>query len=202
MNVLPIWQDPQHGGTSTGCSYNGIIEKDYVVEIARDLQPALAPFAVNQRFSRKGDDSIPYDVRAQQAKEFGAKLAILHHVNAIVHPKDHPQAGEPIEHIDGLMTFCHPQDPIGYHVAEMIGRCAPKELRQKNPTYLSNNLDWKKRAHYCLQFYRAVRIPAVLIEWGFATSPKDSEILQDEDHRLAMCAAVVAGIGRAHEMIL
>lgn len=198
---MRVWHDPQHGGNNLGCEYNGILERAWVVVMATDLVPALGVFGCEQKLARDRDIAIPYEDRAEAARMFGARLALLHHVNAMVYPEGHELEGKPWAKYDGLMTFALATQPAAIEVASMIGRCAPRRLRQRKPTYIASPHDWTEPAYNCLIAYARENIPAVLIEWGFATSPTDAEILRSTIHRPALCAAAAAGIGRAHELL-
>jgi len=169
--------------------------------MARDLAPALEVFGCEQRLARDRDVTIPYADRAEAARKWGARLALLHHVNAMVYPPTHELAGKPWPKFDGLMTFALATQPRAIDVARTIGRCAPHRLLQKKPFYVATPHDWTAEAYNCLIVYARENINAVLIEWGFATSPTDAEILRSSLHRPALCAAAAAGIGRAHEIL-
>lgn len=199
---MKVWHDPQHGGSNRGTEWHGLFERHWVLDMATDLFPMLGSMGCEQRLARISDVTIPYGDRAQAANEWGANLAILHHANAMVYPEGHEREGQAWEEYDGLMTFVYPGDNVGYEVAEMIGRCAPRGLRQKRPTYITSpdRKRWTNNAHRCLTHYRLRDIPAVLIEWGFATSPRDRSILQSAKHRPALCACVACGIGRFYEV--
>lgn len=197
---MKVWQDPQHGGSNKGCEWGGLIERHQVVGISNDLVPVLGGMGCEQRLARTGDETIPYADRAKAAADWGAELAFLHHINAMVYPRGHELEGKPWIRYDGLMTFALADDPKALSVAEVIGHCAPVELRQRMPTYVANPHDWTRNAYNCLVHYSRVGIPAVLIEWGFATSPRDRAILQSADHRMSLCAAAACGIGRAYEL--
>lgn len=198
---MRLWHDPQHGGDNRGCEWGGIQERKWVVGMATDLLPSLGVFGCEQRLARDRDVTIPYEERAETARQWGARLALLHHVNAMVYPEGHELAGRPWPKFDGLMTFALGHDSIGLEVAKTIGRCAPRQLVQGKPTYVATPHDWTVDAYRCLIHYGRVHVPAVLIEWGFATSPTDSAILQSDIHRPSLCAAAAAGIGRAHELL-
>jgi hypothetical protein len=171
--------------------------------MSNDLVPVLGQLGCEQQLARYTDETIPYENRAEGARSWGAQLAFLHHVNAMIYPKDHELAGQPWVRYDGLMTFALLHDSIGLAVARMIGHCAPRNLRQKTPTYIasSDKHDWTNNAYNCLIHYGRRGIPAVLIEWGFATSPTDREILQSPKHRPSLCATAACGVGRAAELI-
>lgn len=202
-NKLKVWHDPQHGGPNRGTAWFGLVEKFWVVEMSKSLVPILDKLECEQELARTRDELIPYGERAQAAKAWGADIAFLHHVNAMVYPKKHEKAGDAWEKFDGLMTFALLADHIGMDVAKVIGRCAPVDLLQKKPTYAASSDpdDWTNETYNCLVNYREMGVPAVLIEWGFATSSIDREVLRLAKYRPSLCASVACGVGRAIELL-
>ena len=192
---MKVFHCPGHCGESHGCEYNGIVEKDWVLTFAQYLSDKLAP-TCEQYMGRTGDYKESYKLRASVAAEIGVDLVIMHHINAITGAD-----GLPIERIDGLMTFYKPGDVIGQEVARVMGRCAPESMQQKKPHYATSPHNWTKRADNCLSAYRDHRIPVVLVEYGFATSPNDAEFLQDDSNWVSLFATVAAGVGRATELL-
>ena len=187
---MKIWHDPQHGGPHRGCEHNGIVEKDWVLKMAAGFLAVTYGFGWTQMLSRVIDIFETYEERASKAKVWGADIAFLHHVNA------HDDTN-----LDGLITFVYPGQPLALDVAKVIGHCAPVELRQRNPAYVTKNSDWTKRADFCLKPYAEQGIPTVLIEWGFSTSLRDVEILTNGLHRPALESALICGASRAQQIL-
>jgi len=201
MKYLKIWHDPQHGGENKGSEYFGLIERIWNVEMVLEIMFRLENFSCVQETARRDDRTIYYHDRAENAKAWGANIAFLHHVNAMVYPDGHELGGQPWPKFDGLMTFYLSQSQISREVATMIGRSAPVELLQKKPTYAANPYDWTSNAYNCLISYEKIGIPTVLIEWGFSTSPIDREFLTSEFHRPSLIGTMACGYGRAIELL-
>ncbi len=110
------------------------------------------------------------------------------------------QNGKPDPSMSGLMSFVLPDDPVAGHVGSAIMRCAPDALRRSTARALVCTPDnWTRRAYNCLR-HHAGRNP-VLVEVGFVTCPQDVEVLMGAKSRPALVAAVLAGAGRALELI-
>lgn len=196
-----LWHCQGHGGANKGCVHAELEERFWVMKMAQDLEPSLLAWGVEVRYAREGDETIDYSDRAEQARIWGADLAFLHHVNAYRYPPGHPLAGQPHPNADGLLCLALPTDHIGLEVGSAITRAAPKDLLgRKLRTIPTNPYDWTKHAHSVLLEYGRRGVPAVLIEWGFATSPRDRAILMGANHRPALVAAAMAGVGRFLEL--
>lgn len=115
-----VAHDPGHGWEPAiiGSHANGIIERDYVLELALDVARGIDWPHVTHRLLRTSNDKGPgclnYHPRATSA--LGSDLVICHHVNA---------AG-PDAH--GMLTFWDPGDKLGEEVAKAIARAAPARL--------------------------------------------------------------------------
>lgn len=81
--MVKIFIDPGHGGSDPGASANGLVEKDLVLTISKDMQSILENYSdVEVRLSREDDSTVPNDERAEMANNWGADYYISVHVNA------------------------------------------------------------------------------------------------------------------------
>lgn len=185
-----IAHDPGHGcpPRPTGTSHGGLVERDWVLSMARDLAAAV-PWC-KHLLLRSGPSGPTYPERAARAESAGADLVLCHHVNAAADPS-----------LDGLMCFVPPGSHIAREVGEAIMRAAPAELRRTKPKPIpSGPGDWTADAWAVMLHYHQRGLPVVLIEWGFATSPVDLAVLMAPSSRPALCAAGAAGIARAVDL--
>ena len=179
---------PGHGGADPGCVHGGLIEKDWTLAMALACEEAIKPWGIEQHLTRRGDINPTARAEAQFASEHKADLVLMHHVNTSENPAH-----------DGLMTFALVIDPFGVEVGDAIARAAPARLLRRNPkTTLIHPMDqdWP-RVFNCLKYHTC---PAVLIEYGFATSFKDRAILMDPLSQHGLVAAVLAGVARMLEL--
>jgi N-acetylmuramoyl-L-alanine amidase len=180
---------PGHGGEDPGCLQLGTPEKDWVLSMALDCETAIKPWGIEQHLTRRTDINTSPHEESQLCMEHGAHLAICHHVNT----NDNPE-------VDGLMCFALASDPWGVQIGDAIMRAAPAGLLRRSPkTTLihPNDRDWP-RVYTSLRLFTCA---AVLIEYGFATSPKDREILLDPVSRPALVAAVLCGVARFQQLM-
>jgi N-acetylmuramoyl-L-alanine amidase len=198
-----IAHDPGHGigvtrggrrvvqtGTPARADANG----DGVID-SRDTEAV-----VNMGIARSIVDGIPwvahmllrdgpvgpgYTRRAAMAAEAHATFVMAHHINSFPDARTH-----------GMRVFYLPSDKLAGDVACVIARTAPAPLWHGGATPATSQ-------HYpsvcnILSCYANVGLPAVLIEWGFATHPEDARALVDLRLRPSIVACAAAGI--AHVM--
>jgi N-acetylmuramoyl-L-alanine amidase len=194
---LRLLHDPGHGGDSHGIVYADVVEKDLVLEIARDVAAGIGSVfgaAVEQRFTRESDIDVGLKERGEIADEWGAGLVLSHHTNGIFDEK-----GNPLEEIDGLYCGHLPGNWRARETGAAIMRAAPAELlRRKFKPYPAQPGNWTSRMYNVLRWHASR--PAVLIEWGYVTSPRDRSVLTLPASRPAMVASAIAGVARLIEL--
>ncbi len=179
--------DPKHG-PDPGTVHGALTERDWVLQLALDLA-AATPWAAHMLL-RKGESGLAYSHRAEEADRAGCDLVICHHVNSHRDPD-----------LDGLMAFHLQGDHLGREVGDAVMRAAPFDLlRHKAKSTPARPDDWTQDAHAVMDHYRDRGLPVVLIEWGFASAPRDYAVLQSPASRPALCAAGAVGIARAMEL--
>lgn len=186
---LRILHDPGHGGSNSGCQHGELIEKEWVLRFAQDMHNALSHWRIKQNFTRDFDRDMNFSARGNVAYNWRADLALVYHVNA--YKKDN---------MHGLLCFVLPDRWVEAEVGAAIMRAAPKELRGvvKKPVQ-SVPKQWTNEAYNTLKEYKDI-CPAVLVEVGFASNPKDYEILMGNASRPALVVSVLAGIARLLEI--
>lgn len=211
-----IAHDPGHGYQPRpgGCSHNGINERDLVLLIATDIAAGI-PWA-NHCLLRRCADGPSYTDRAQTALKLGARLVLCHHINSVERQKvvdgkpmvttdasgvERPEM-EPDPTAHGLITFFDAGDVVGEAVARAIAAGAPPKLHRdfEKACFPASPNDWTVNAHWVLEHYRCLGLPAVLIEWGFATNQSDAAVLLNPLLRPQLVTAAAAGIARAIEV--
>jgi N-acetylmuramoyl-L-alanine amidase len=204
--MTKIWHDPGHGGSNKGLEHEGFVERDWNLEFARLLTDELAEEFPEQQIARHADITLGYGTRARKARQWGANLALLHHVNAAFWPASESSIGElcgsmPRLYIRGAICFVvQCQMARLERMTRILLRHLPETLRRtKNDLIVARSGNWTGDAYGHLHYYSELGIPAVLIEWGFATNPNDLETLQDAEARLQMVEAVAAALRRFEE---
>lgn len=84
---LTVVLDPGHGGIDPGALRDGIVEKDVVLDFARDLRAALEKTGRFDVFlTRDADDFVSLTDRVVLAKQVGADAFLSLHTNAVEDP--------------------------------------------------------------------------------------------------------------------
>lgn len=169
------------------------VERDWTLSLCKVLVEQCSYLNVHVQSARVDDSTIGYGLRAHKAKAWGADLAILHHANGMFWPKEHELEGRARPGFHGGLAFVADRDIIAVHVATTMLRALPDELRRRRttPYRCPSGGRWTKRASYHLRHYRDNRIPAVLMEWGFATNPGDLAMLE---RHIGLVRAVDEGV--------
>lgn len=181
--MLVVAHDPGHG-PSPGCVHNGILERDYVFSLAQDIAAGI-PW-VKHVLLRGGPEGADYTVRANAAKEAGAQLVFLHHVNAIDDPTER-----------GMLTFFASKQSgkLANVVSNVVATCGPYNIRNRRSIGATESA-WP-RVHWCLEKYLSVGLDPVLLEWGFSTNADEARTLLNPATRPGQVAAVACGIAAA-----
>jgi N-acetylmuramoyl-L-alanine amidase len=199
--MIKVWHDPGHGGSNKGLEHEGFVERHWNLEFAQLLTDKLVGDFPEQQIARHSDEHAYYSKRAQKAQTWGADVALLHHVNGAFWPADGPHEGGPRLHMQGAICFTMRSNSARlWSMARVLLYHLPGDLRRtRNDLIIAESDNWTRDAHGHLRHYTGLGIPAILIEWGFATNPNDREALQDTRTRLQMVRAVAAALHRFEE---
>jgi N-acetylmuramoyl-L-alanine amidase len=145
-----------------------------------------------------------------------ADLVLSLHINAMVWPlagardwyesdKDYREAlglaGKLRPDVDGAMAFVLPDDPGALSIAQAWTDALPRPLRRAGPNpWVAEPKQWFDAVRNCLLPHEG-RTP-VLMECGFATSPRDRGYLLSADGRRNLLIAFGAAVGRAVDLRL
>jgi N-acetylmuramoyl-L-alanine amidase len=175
--------DPAHGGIDRGVAANGLHEDDVAYDIAGRTATRLRPIGVEPVLTRDapfGPDDV---TRAARADEVGADVVISIHCD-----------GSASEHAQGVATFFWGDDRIGArsatggHLASLVQR---EIVARTGMTDL--------RTHACtFDILRVTKMPAVQVELGYLTHPRDAARLADSDFRDLVAEALVVAIQRLY----
>ncbi len=177
--------DPGHGGLDYGCAYREQIkEKDVTLAVARELAQMLESQGAAVRLTRDGDkqpgqnfffwrrkDGL--DERIAVAAKNKADIFISLHINS-----------SPRTNKAGAVVFHNQDKPLDGHLAQNIQR----ELK-----HIPNMV---KRTSHVRNYYilNHLDMPAVVVELGYISSPKDQRHLADAAYRKQLASSICAGI--------
>jgi N-acetylmuramoyl-L-alanine amidase len=176
-----IFVDPGHGGREPGAVANGIREKDINLNIALAVgQQITREYEVEVLYSRRADVFISLDERARMANRAGADLFVSFHSN-----------GFSDSSVNGYEDY-------------VFTRSLPRTAQIRDVFHNEVSAIWvkqgrrnrgKKQANFAV--LRETRMPAILVENGFITSPRDAELLKSEPFLKELVDAHVSGIAKA-----
>ncbi|MBD2870213.1 N-acetylmuramoyl-L-alanine amidase family protein [Paenibacillus arenilitoris] len=179
--------DAGHGGIDGGATAANVLEKDINLAIAKKLYLLLQSQGIAAVLNRTGDYALSDDnrwhatrsrhrkdlsQRKQLTEEIDGKLLVSLHVNWSKNGSQygplvlHQKAGE-----SALLAFCI-QDTLN---------------RQQNTAFLPR----EGKPYYLLN---RVELPAVIVEMGFISSPRDRAMLTDSRRQTEIAAAIASGI--------
>jgi N-acetylmuramoyl-L-alanine amidase len=192
--------DPGHGGQNTGTVSveNGVFEKEYTLDWARRLEPLLASRGWQVWLTRTNDVDVPLSNRVAFAEEHQADLFISLHFNSAA----------PSQEQAGVETYC--LTPAGMPSNLTRGYDDNVALVFPNNAFDAENLRYAVRLHRALlavvgsdrgirhaRFLGVLRgqhRPAVLIEGGFLSNPREARQIADPAYRQELAEAVAAAL--------
>ena len=175
--------DPGHGGTDTGLVGGELTEAVIAGDLATRVEGRLAAIGVQVLLTRSPDgDTAPEEAeRAHFANDTAADLVVSLHVDSV----DSPAPA-------GVATFYYGDavagtgSSLGSRFAEMVQDeiCARTDLTDC-------------RAHAkTWDLLRMTRMPAVRVECGYLSSPRDARRLADPAFRDALAEGIAAAVVR------
>lgn len=196
--VKTIVLDPGHGGFDKGATSLYGMEKDYALDVARQLRPMLQAKGFKVVLTRETDSFIPLEMRARIANATKDSIFVSLHFNAT--DRD-PSAsgfeiysltprGAPSTYEDSL-TFAaiNVQNGTGSDVAS-IGLAA--SIYHSVVGHFTEFDRGMKRARFAV--LRLTKIPAVLMEGGFLTERGESRLIASPEWRKKLADAICTGI--------
>ncbi|WP_024426268.1 N-acetylmuramoyl-L-alanine amidase [Bacillus safensis] len=170
-----IFIDPGHGAQDAGAVGNGLLEKNINLEVALKLQSRLNQAGALIVMSRTSDTFDSLQTRVNKGAQASADIFISIHANA----NDNSGA-------NGTETYYD----TTYAAANSI-----KLAQQVQPRMVSA-LGTKDRGVKTAGFYviKYSRMPSILLETGFVTSPIDASILKSTTAKDRLASGIATGV--------
>lgn len=215
LTVKTIVIDPGHGGKDPGAHWRGLYEKNVVLDVARRLAPILAKrLGCKVLLTRKRDRFLPLEDRTAFANTHDADLFVSLHLNAApshrlhgietyflnlasdeeslrVAARENATTKRSISDLQVILNDLMLNSKINEsnRLARSLQKGLIKTLRAKG--YKVRDLKVKQAPFYVLI---GARMPAVLVEMGFITNPREHRRLASARYRQNLAEAVAAGI--------
>ncbi|MGE8138043.1 N-acetylmuramoyl-L-alanine amidase [Bacillus safensis] len=170
-----IFIDPGHGAQDAGAIGNGLLEKNINLEVALKLRSRLHQAGALIVMSRTSDTFDSLQTRVSKGAQANADIFISIHANA----NDNSGA-------NGTETYYD----TTYAAAHSV------KLAQQVQPRMVNALGTKDRGVKTAGFYviKYSRMPSILLETGFVTSPIDASILKSTAAKDRLASGITTGV--------
>ena len=196
--VQTIVLDPGHGGYDKGAISRYGCEKDYTLDVARQLRPMLKAKGFRVLMTREGDYFVPLEVRARIANAAPNAIFVSIHFNAA---DNNPGAtgfeiysltprGAPSTHDDFMKASADTSQngtAVDTHSIELSASIYHSLLG-----HVGEFDRGIKRARFAV--LRLTKIPAVLIEGGFLTEGGESKLIANKEWRGKLAQSISIGV--------
>ena len=175
--------DPGHGGADTGLTHGELRESVVAGDLASRVEGRLAAIGVQVLLTRSpdGGDALEEGARAAFANETGADLVLSLHTDSV-------GSAAP----SGCATFYF-GDAVAGTGSSLGARFA--EMVQEEVCARTDLTDCRTHAK-TWDLLRMTRMPAVRIECGYLSSPRDARRLSDPAFRDAVAEGIAAAVVR------
>jgi N-acetylmuramoyl-L-alanine amidase len=190
--------DPGHGGKDPGNQEGSQQEKHHTLLLAKEVQRRLGNAGLKVSLTRSTDTFIELDDRPDLARRFQADLFVSLHFNSApesgtgakgievycLTPAGANSTHSPAEAAERHSVPGNRYDPQNILLAYEIQKSILKELTVEDRGVL--------RARWAV--LRTAQMPAVLIEGGFMSDPKEARKIYSESYRRQLAQAIVDGV--------
>lgn len=171
--------DPGHGGEDVGAiGYSKKYEKDLVFDIANQLKMALEKEGYTVILTRADDSYVSLEDRVQIANGTNAFAFVSIHANSFAN-----SSAEGLE----VFTFYGSNHELAQNVLDSI----LKQTGQVN----------RKVKEAGLYVIKNTLMPAILIETGFISNPREEAFLWDQENQKDIVRGIVEGITKYSRLI-
>lgn len=191
-----VMVDAGHGGGDGGAVFHGIIEKNLALVLAQKLRTELQSQGIDVRMTRSKDEFISLEGRAAMAERARADALVSLHLNSAgneagVHGLETYYSGGKslaaarlLQAAFKLPTITGLRDRRGERLAALVQRHACQSTG-------AANRGTKERAYTVVH---GASCPAILVECGFISNPKEAARLKTADYQNKMIAGIARGV--------
>jgi N-acetylmuramoyl-L-alanine amidase len=221
LTVQTIMLDAGHGGKDPGAVYNGLYEKDINLRMVKIMGRMLEERGFKVLYTRTTDKFIPLDERTAMANTQKVDLFISIHCNA--HPNRNVEGFElyylnlaktedavrvaarenavsvkKISDLQVILTDLMLNSKIkeSSQLARDVHARATSTMRKSYPDFTDHGV--REAPFYVLM---GAKMPAILVELGYITNPKNAALLNSEQYLTSMARGLVDGIAEYKQYI-
>ena len=196
--IKTVVLDPGHGGYDKGACNGYGCEKDYALDVARQLRPLLQARGLRVLLTREGDYFVPLEVRARIANSAPNSVFVSIHFNAT--DNDPAAAGVEIYSLTPQGAPSTSEDWVKETAMnEQNGTAVDAQSLALSSSIYHSMLGQIgefdrgiKRARFAV--LRLTKVPAVLVEGGFITERHESQLIANKEWRSKLAVAISMGI--------
>ncbi len=195
--VLTVVLDPGHGGYDKGAESGFGKEKDYALDVARQLRPLLQAKGFKVILTREHDVFLPLHFRAHIANQTRDSIFVSLHFNGASNreatgfeifsltPRGAPSTGDDALALSFVnMQAGSPVDAQSFELSVAVYHSMLGHIPEFDRGI--------KRARFAV--LRHTKIPAILVEGGFLSEKNDSKSVADPAWRAKFAEALSVGI--------
>jgi N-acetylmuramoyl-L-alanine amidase len=173
--------DPGHGGEDSGVLTPTVREADLTWDLASRLEGRLQALGVRTWLTRGPANGPSDDDRAQFANEVGADLLLSIHIDAASSPRP-----------NGLATYYYGAGEASSTIGERLADLVQRELVARTGMVdgRSHGKSWA--------ILRLTRMPAIRLELGYLSSPRDVVQLADPTFRDVVAEGLLVAVQRLY----
>lgn len=171
--------DPGHGGSDPGWTVGSLCERDIVADLAAQLEGRLMAVGVNAFLTHRYDENPDEAQRAKFANTTNADLLVSLHCDGHHTPAPHGVASY-------YFGTWRTSSVVGERFADLI---------QREVVARTDLLDCRSHPK-SWPLLRATRMPAVRLELGYLSNPRDASFLASREFRAVVAEAVLAAVQR------
>ncbi|MFA9558361.1 N-acetylmuramoyl-L-alanine amidase [Evansella sp. AB-rgal1] len=181
--MFKLYLDPGHGGSDTGATGNGLVEKEIALDIALRIRNILEQEYENieVRMSRTSDVDVSLEERTNDANSWGADYFLSIHVNGF----------------DGIAQGY--EDYIHNSLSDSSDTAQYREVMHEEIIEVNDLYNrGKKKANF--HVLRETTMSALLTENGFIDNEEDAEKLADSEWRQEVARGHVNGLEKTFDL--
>ncbi|MCM1272953.1 MAG: N-acetylmuramoyl-L-alanine amidase CwlD [Clostridium sp.] len=186
-DVITVVVDAGHGGNDPGkVGVNGTKEKDINLSIALKLKDELEQKGIKVILTRSSDESLEVEgARNKKTSDMNRRMEIVNDSGAdlliSIHQNSFTDAS-----VQGAQTFYYNGSKESEELAVTVQGELVKALDENN----------KRKAKAGNDYYvlRKSMCPAIIVECGFLSNPKEEACLVEETYQQDIASAIAAGV--------
>ena len=185
--------DAGHGGVDGGTqSSDGTLEKDINLQISFKLKSLLDFLGYNTVMLRDKDELIHSEgcssIREKKVSDQKNRLSIVKEHSNYIYVSIH-QNYFTEEKYKGAQVFYSPNNGLSEALAQNIQNSLVALIQNDNTRKI-------KKTGSEIFILKNIEWPAVMVECGFMSNKKESELLKDEDYQKKIALAIINGIDK------